>query len=89
MSNNDWVCSLAAKNPQNYILPHPDCTKFYVCQFLGGTRFSPGTWKAHVFDCPETTGFDEKIRVCNHLYNLKLRDGSCGGNIDNNHNHTM
>ena len=76
--NSHWVCVLAAKSPQNYILPHPDCTKFHVCQFLGGTRHSAKSWKAHIFNCPTTTGFDELLKVCNHLYNLKQENGRCG-----------
>ena len=78
VDKDHWVCVLAAKNPQNYILPHPDCTKFHVCQFLGGTRHSAKSWKAHIFDCPATTGFDELLKVCNHLYNLKQQNGRCG-----------
>ena len=76
--NSHWVCVLAAKSPQNYILPHPDCTKFHVCQYLGGTRHSAKSWKAHIFNCPATTGFDELLKVCNHLYNLKQENGRCG-----------
>ena len=78
MDKDHWVCVLAAKNPQNYILPHPDCSKFHVCQFLGGTRHSAKSWKAHIFDCPATTGFDELLKVCNHLHNLKQQNGRCG-----------
>ena len=78
VDKDHWVCVLAARSPQNYILPHPDCTKFHVCQFLGGTRHSAKSWKAHIFDCPATTAFDELLKVCNHLYNLKLQNGRCG-----------
>lgn len=78
VDKDHWVCVLAARRPQNYILPHPDCTKFHVCQFLGGTRHSAKSWKAHIFNCPATTGFDELLKVCNHLYNLKQRNGRCG-----------
>ena len=78
VDKDHWVCVLAAKNPQNYILPHPNCSKFHVCQYLGGTRHSAKSWKAHIFDCPATTGFDELLKVCNHLYNLKQKNGRCG-----------
>ena len=79
MNDND-LCALAAKDPQNYILPHPDCTQFYVCQFLGGTRWRGG-WKAHVFDCPAKTGFDYRYKVCNWLSNLKKSEGGCIGKL--------
>ena len=79
---NNWVCANAAKSPQNYTLPHQDCTKFYVCQFLGGSRHSDRSWKAHVLSCPEHTGFDKLLKSCNHLYNLKQPTGKCGNTFN-------
>ena len=51
-------------NPHAYLLPHPeDCTKFYSCQKLG----RKGGYIAHLMDCPPTTGFDTKLRICNNV----------------------
>ena len=53
-----------AEQPHNYLVPHPsDCTKFYSCQNLGWR----GGWIAHLMDCPATTGFDKKLRICNYI----------------------
>eukprot|EP00095_Tigriopus_kingsejongensis_P008228 maker-scaffold591_size129331-snap-gene-0.18 protein:Tk08228 transcript:maker-scaffold591_size129331-snap-gene-0.18-mRNA-1 annotation:"hypothetical protein LOTGIDRAFT_231422" len=58
------ICSGVAANPQNYLVPHPeDCTKFFSCQSLGIGR----GWIAHLMDCPETTGFDDQLRICNFI----------------------
>ena len=58
------ICSQVAERPQNYLVPHPsDCTKFYSCQNLGWR----GGWIAHLMDCPATTGFDTKLRICNYI----------------------
>ena len=54
-----------AENPSNYLVPHPgDCTKFYSCQSLGASH---GGWRAHLMDCPPTTGFDTALRICNFI----------------------
>ena len=51
-------------NPHAYLVPHPeDCTKFYSCQNLGWK----GGYIAHLMDCPPTTGFDTKLRICNYI----------------------
>lgn len=48
--------------PQRFLVPHPDdCTKFFSCQFLG----RPGKYKAHMFNCPVTTGFSDNLMICN------------------------
>ena len=58
------MCAEVAENPQNYLIPHPtDCTKFYSCQSLGRR----GGWIAHLMSCPETTGFDTNLRICNFI----------------------
>ena len=63
-SADDEICSQVAERPQNYLVPHPkDCTKFYSCQNLGWR----GGWIAHLMDCPATTGFDTKLRICNYI----------------------
>ena len=61
---DDGICAEVAENPQNYLVPHPaDCTKFYSCQSLGRGR----GWIAHLMDCPPTTGFDTRLRICNFI----------------------
>ena len=61
---DDEICSQVAEKPQKYLVPHPtDCTKFYSCQNLGWR----GGWIAHLMDCPATTGFDTKLRICNYI----------------------
>ncbi|TRY77381.1 hypothetical protein TCAL_07911, partial [Tigriopus californicus] len=58
------ICADVAEHPQNYLVPHPeDCTKFYSCQSLGIGK----GWIAHLMDCPETTGFDDQLRICNFI----------------------
>ena len=58
------ICAEVAENPQNSLVPHPDdCTKFYSCQTLGVGR----GWIAHLMSCPETTGFDTALRICNFI----------------------
>lgn len=71
------ICAEVAENPQNYLVPHPtDCTKFFSCQSLGGRRGHQG-WKAHLMDCPPTTGFDTNLRICNYLRSLpRCNDGT-------------
>ena len=63
-----------AENPQNYLVPHPeDCTKFYSCQSVGRRGKQ---WIAHLMDCPESTGFDTNLRICNFIMALpRCRDG--------------
>lgn len=66
-SPDNEICASVAENPQNYLVPHPtDCTKFYSCQSLGHNR----GWIAHSMDCPTTTGFDIKLRICNYIKSL-------------------
>ena len=61
---DDEICAQVAEQPQNYLVPHPaDCKKFYSCQNLGWR----GGWIAHLMDCPATTGFDTKLRICNYI----------------------
>merc|ERR1712150_49325 len=63
-SPDDEICAQVAEQPQNYLVPHPaDCKKFYSCQNLGWR----GGWIAHLMDCPATTGFDTKLRICNYI----------------------
>ena len=58
------ICKDVDDNPQAYLVPHPeDCTKFYSCQNLGWR----GGYIAHLMDCPPTTGFDTKLRICNYI----------------------
>merc|ERR1712223_716287 len=58
------ICKHVDDNPQEYLVPHPeDCTKFYSCQNLGWR----GGYIAHLMDCPPTTGFDTKLRICNYI----------------------
>ena len=58
------ICKHVDDNPQAYLVPHPeDCTKFYSCQNLGWR----GGYIAHLMDCPPTTGFDTKLRICNYI----------------------
>ena len=58
------ICSQVAEQPDKYLVPHPsDCTKYYSCQ-NNGRR---GGWIAYLMDCPATTGFDKKLRVCNDI----------------------
>ena len=58
------ICKSVDENPQAYLVPHPeDCTKFYSCQNLGWR----GGYIAHLMDCPPTTGFDTKLRICNYI----------------------
>lgn len=69
LAGNDYdnkICSEVARNPTEYLVPHPtDCTKFYSCQKLGW-----GGWKANLMDCPMTTGFDTALKVCNYVASL-------------------
>ena len=66
-SADNEICASVAENPQNYLVPHPtDCTKFFSCQSLGQNR----GWIAHLMDCPATTGFDTKLRICNYIKSL-------------------
>jgi len=66
-SPDNEICASVAENPQNYLVPHPtDCTKFFSCQSLGHNR----GWIAHLMDCPATTGFDTKLRICNYIKSL-------------------
>ena len=66
-SADNEICASVAENPQNYLVPHPtDCTKFFSCQSLGHNR----GWIAHLMDCPATTGFDTKLRICNYIKSL-------------------
>ena len=66
-ADDNEICSQVAKQPHNYLVPHPsDCTKFYSCQNLGRR----GGWIAHLMDCPATTRFDEKLRICNNIKGL-------------------
>merc|ERR1711981_1171211 len=63
-SPDNEICAQVAEKPQSYLVPHPtDCTKFYSCQNLGWR----GGWIAHLMDCPATTGFDTKLRICNYI----------------------
>lgn len=58
------ICKGVDDDPQAYLVPHPeDCTKFYSCQNLGWR----GGYIAHLMDCPPTTGFDTKLRICNYI----------------------
>ena len=58
-------------NPNNYLLPHPsDCTKFYMCQYLGNSVFWKGSWKAHLMQCPPKTAFEESHMICDWMTNL-------------------
>ena len=58
------ICKDVDNNPHAYLVPHPeDCTKFYSCQNLGWK----GGYIAHLMDCPPTTGFDTKLRICNYI----------------------
>ena len=58
------ICKNVDDDPQAYLVPHPDdCTKFYSCQNLGWR----GGYIAHLMDCPPTTGFDTKLRICNYI----------------------
>jgi len=58
------ICKDVDLNPHAYLVPHPeDCTKFYSCQNLGWK----GGYIAHLMDCPPTTGFDTKLRICNYI----------------------
>ena len=67
ISADNQICAEVAENPQNYLVPHPsDCTKFYSCQSLGEDQ----GWVAHLMDCPESTGFDVNLRICNFIQSL-------------------
>ena len=68
------ICKAVENDPQNYWIPHEDCTKYYMCQRLGGNN-----WKAHEFQCVASTGWDDQIKTCNWLYNLKRSNKSCKG----------
>jgi len=58
------ICKGVDDDPQAYLVAHPtDCTKFYSCQNLGWR----GGYIAHLMDCPPTTGFDTKLRICNYI----------------------
>jgi len=67
MSGNSFdyqICKGVDDDPQAYLVAHPsDCTKFYSCQNLGWR----GGYIAHLMDCPPTTGFDTKLRICNYI----------------------
>ena len=69
--DDDLICGIVAMDPNNYILPHPeDCTKFFMCQYLGKSLRWKGSWKAHLMQCPPLTGFEERHRICNWITNL-------------------
>lgn len=41
------------------------CRKYYICMFIG----TP--WETYqLFQCPETTLFDNNIKTCNHAENV-------------------
>ena len=68
------ICKVVEEDPQNYWVPHKDCNKFYMCQKLG-----PGKWKAHEFQCGPKTGWDDQIKTCNWLRNIKKKNKACNG----------
>ena len=74
--DDNQLCKVVEKNPYNYWVPHKDCTKFYMCQNLGSNK-----WKAHVFQCAGKTEWDDQIKTCNHLRNLKKKNKECSGKI--------
>ena len=37
-------------------------------------------WKAHKYDCPSGTAWDNGIKTCNHLYNFKIEHVKWSGN---------
>ena len=60
------ICQEAIENPHHYLVRHPnDCGKYYSCQKLGFNNY-----KAHLMLCPISTGFDEKLRICNFITSL-------------------
>uniref|UniRef100_A0A0K2T3P8 Putative LOC100875809 [Megachile rotundata] n=1 Tax=Lepeophtheirus salmonis TaxID=72036 RepID=A0A0K2T3P8_LEPSM len=61
------LCKGVEGSPENYLIPHPlDCTKFYSCQSLGPNQ----GYRAHLMDCPFSTGFDKKLKICNFIQSL-------------------
>jgi len=61
------ICSEAETNVDSYLVPHPeDCTKFYSCQ-RSGQKID---WIANLNVCPESTGFDTSLKVCNYIQAL-------------------
>ena len=68
----DKICQNVGNNDQDYLIPHADCTKFYMCQYLGGNR-----WKAHVIDCAENTVWDDHHKACNWFKKFKKRKENC------------
>ena len=68
----DKICQNVGNNHQNYLVPHADCIKFYMCQYLGGNR-----WKAHVIDCAENTVWDDQHKACNWFEKFKKRNENC------------
>ena len=69
---DDKICENVGNNDQDYLIPHADCTKFYMCQYLGGNR-----WKAHVIDCAENTVWDDHHKACNWFKKFKKRKENC------------
>ena len=68
---DDLICGVVALTPHNYLVPHPyDCSKFYMCQYLGNSEAPGPTWKAHLMECPPKTGFEKKLMICNWLTKL-------------------
>ena len=68
---DDLICGIVALTPHNYLVPHPyDCSKFYMCQYLGKSEAARPTWKAHLMECPPKTGFEKKLMICNWLTKL-------------------
>ena len=60
------ICKGVDEDPHAaaYLIPHPeDCSKYYSCQKLG----FGGGYIAHLMNCPLVTGFDEELRICNHI----------------------
>ena len=72
------ICKDVDSDPQNYLVPHEDCTKYYMCQNIGSAQ-----WKAHEFQCGPKTGWDDQIKTCNWLRNIKKKNKACNG-MNNN-----
>ena len=68
----DEICQNVGNNDKDWLIPHADCTKFYMCQYLGGNR-----WKAHVIDCAKNTAWDDHHKACNWFKKFKKRKDNC------------